>query len=1065
MKGVIAALVLFLADSVGVAAPRSESASKIADEIAKGYYTEVRPVLDQISASALARLGPDSAETLSAQADLGALMVQQGQYREADALLATALGHAETALAEDDPVRFKVMHAVSLLVREEQPLEFHGRPLYALANDALEGRRRTLGAEHPDTLASTETMAVLAAQFGSLIAGLSPPDALFESGLATSERILGSQNPLTLLYETDLGAYRRKQGRFNEAEALLDRALKGREALFGPVHPDSLRVMLELAALRADQDRLEEAERLLRSGLISAERALGPQHPLTLRFVGSMAVLYRQEGRLDEARPLFERAVQVGGDVLGPLHPFTLAMTSGVSELYLSTGEDDRAEPLLVGAAKAVEETRVIDPRVGIDILFNLGTLEMRQGKTKQAEAHLSSFVLTTMLDGYQNPAALQRANIVARFMIEAGDQSGAKEFTRLNYLDMVTRLLGPTHPVTLQAAYNATLYRLRFPVATEPALDTARPLIANLRNVPKSGGPNGDAGGALRFQSLSNDANTLFADAAWMAIGSKEAGPDALRGEAFVALQQAMTDPASQSIARMAARRYAESASVGLGALVEERERQEQLWSGNAQAFAASFSDTSDGVAARRAVLDRERASIAARTSAIDAELRQKFPDYFSFVRPAPLALADAQHLLAKDEALLMLVPGRFGTHVFALSRDKAAWIRAELDSTRVDAAVERLRWDAGANVPPSFAQEFEDLPVPSGPPAFDRTTAFMLYQKLIAPVLPVLQGKTLLHIVAGGPLAGIPFSILVSAPPTGADNDPVALRNTAWLADRFALVHVPSIRSFELVRGVQNAASTKPAAFLGIGDPALDGVAAKRGLQRGAPYQDAARILSTGVTRSSGVIANVAKLRQLARLPGTAVELRAMGTALRAPPDSLLLGAKAIESTLRSSDLTGASIIAFATHGLTAGEIWGYAEPGLVLTPPQHASDQDDGYLAASEISALRLRADWVILSACNTAAGDTSDSHGLGSLARAFLFAGVQNLLASHWPVSDEVAPRLTVRTLELQNGGMPRAKALQVAMREIRTDTAHDMNQESWAHPFYWAPFVLIGDGAN
>jgi CHAT domain-containing protein len=108
------------------------------------------------------------------------------------------------------------------------------------------------------------------------------------------------------------------------------------------------------------------------------------------------------------------------------------------------------------------------------------------------------------------------------------------------------------------------------------------------------------------------------------------------------------------------------------------------------------------------------------------------------------------------------------------------------------------------------------------------------------------------------------------------------------------------------------------------------------------------------------------------------------------------------------------------------------------------------------------LSLNAEWVILSACNTAAGDGITNAGLGQLAQAFFYAGARNLLASHWPVSDEAAPTLITRTLELERQGTSRAEAFQQAMRQVRMNTSHDAGGGSWAHPFYWAPFVLIGD---
>jgi CHAT domain-containing protein len=186
----------------------------------------------------------------------------------------------------------------------------------------------------------------------------------------------------------------------------------------------------------------------------------------------------------------------------------------------------------------------------------------------------------------------------------------------------------------------------------------------------------------------------------------------------------------------------------------------------------------------------------------------------------------------------------------------------------------------------------------------------------------------------------------------------------------------------------------------------------------------------------------------------------------------------AAATETAVRSADLSKARVIAFATHGLTPGEfvagaegtrtaseLYDLVEPGLVLTPPDQASEGDDGYLAASEVSSLRLDADWVILSACNSATPDDASEPGLSSLARAFFYAGARNLLASHWPVDDEVGARITVRTIELERSGRPRAEAFQQAMREIRQDASRDSAAGSWAHPFYWAPFVLIGDGGG
>src|SRR5208337_2682602 len=91
-------------------------------------------------------------------------------------------------------------------------------------------------------------------------------------------------------------------------------------------------------------------------------------------------------------------------------------------------------------------------------------------------------------------------------------------------------------------------------------------------------------------------------------------------------------------------------------------------------------------------------------------------------------------------------------------------------------------------------------------------------------------------------------------------------------------------------------------------------------------------------------------------------------------------------------------------------AGQVSGNSEPGLLLTPPVDASEADDGYLTASEIAALKLDADWVILSACNTAAGGAEGAEALSGLARAFLYAQARALLVSHWEVDSDATVKL-------------------------------------------------------
>ena len=188
---------------------------------------------------------------------------------------------------------------------------------------------------------------------------------------------------------------------------------------------------------------------------------------------------------------------------------------------------------------------------------------------------------------------------------------------------------------------------------------------------------------------------------------------------------------------------------------------------------------------------------------------------------------------------------------------------------------------------------------------------------------------------------------------------------------------------------------------------------------------------------------------------------ELTAVAKAVGAGPENLLLGAQASEPMLRSQPLDEVRILYFATHGLLPGELSCQSEPALALSPPAApvANRWEDGLLDASEIAGLRLKADLVVLSACNTGqSGDKFGGESLSGLAESFFYAGARTLLASHWQVPSAPTVRLMVGLFQrlgpdLAGGIAPSLRQSQLALIE----------QEGTAHPFFWAAFTVIGDG--
>ena len=210
------------------------------------------------------------------------------------------------------------------------------------------------------------------------------------------------------------------------------------------------------------------------------------------------------------------------------------------------------------------------------------------------------------------------------------------------------------------------------------------------------------------------------------------------------------------------------------------------------------------------------------------------------------------------------------------------------------------------------------------------------------------------------------------------------------------------------------------------------------------------------------------------LPRLPDTFDEVRSIAVALNADlTKDVFTGRRSSEELVKSTNLSGYKVVTFATHGLLPGELNGLHQPALALTEPSVAGDNNnDGLLTMGEILGLRLDADWVVLSACNTGAGNGAGAEAFSGLGRAFFYAGTRALLLSNWPVETTSAKLLTTDIFKRQadNPQISRADALRQSMLALIDgkgfrDKATGRIVFSYAHPIFWAPFSLVGDGGG
>lgn len=643
-----------------------------------------------------------------------------------------------------------------------------------------------------------------------------------------------------------------------------------------------------------------------------------------------------------------------------------------------------------------------------------------------------------------------------------------------------------PDHPDL--AILLTTLSRALVSTGDDPveALALAREaagIARSHRDARMAGGTSrsGDAQAAALSRAVAGDPAT--SDPLGMAYGAlleaAVAGSDrpradrrALFDEAFVAAQDIEQSVAGQAMAAAAARRF--GGDGPLGKLIGAKQQLTKAAQDRNAALAAALAE---GDSAAAEAERKSLASIASELAATDAALLRDHPAVQRLIAPQSANGAAIQARLARNEALLFTVPSGANVYVFVVTSDDLRVFALKDAAVPIAASVRRLRCRVDEAACASEADYDQTDPADRAGtdayfPRFDPATAHQLYQQLLAPAEAMLAGKTSVYVTASGALSGLPFSLLLTeAPPPGtAINNATALQKMRWLGARHAFVTLPSVATLAVVRDARGVPTTAPGAprFIGYGAPVLKGSdAVTRSVEAGGR-----RAFRSGV--AGPVPGNsLDALRALSALPGTEIELARMADTLGAGIGALRTGPAATEAAVRADRaLPAAAVITFATHGLLPREIGSNSEPGLVFTPPSSASAEDDGLLTASEAAQLSLTADWLILSACNTASADGSaNGQSLSGLARSFLHAGAQALLVSHWRVSDDVTAALTVETVRLNRlEAMPKAAALQAAINAVRTGQRRDGTplpgwKPHWAHPAAWAPFVVVAGDAG
>jgi len=330
----------------------------------------------------------------------------------------------------------------------------------------------------------------------------------------------------------------------------------------------------------------------------------------------------------------------------------------------------------------------------------------------------------------------------------------------------------------------------------------------------------------------------------------------------------------------------------------------------------------------------------------------------------------------------------------------------------------------------------------------AFDFLSGKKLSDLLLVDILPDLPKNTPVIIVPDGSLGVVPFEMLVLNDGGNITTDKRPQTSGAeFFGDRNPISYYQSITALTLARtlGKQQKPGEKLLAMVdpvfSSDDPRLAKLAKQ---EKDRLLATLPKDLTMSIETETGI--------SFPRLPVTAQ----LGDSLKKADPSrtdLYEGMKAKKSVLVEKDLTPYRSLVFATHGYFGKDLPGIQEPVLVLSLLDQPKGQD-GFLRLSEVMGLKINCDIAGLTACQTGLGRHISGEGTMGMGRAFQYAGAKSVLMSLWSVSETASVNLVESFLKNLKEGKSKLEALRLARDEIR--------KSGYDHPFYWAPFILVGE---
>lgn len=432
----------------------------------------------------------------------------------------------------------------------------------------------------------------------------------------------------------------------------------------------------------------------------------------------------------------------------------------------------------------------------------------------------------------------------------------------------------------------------------------------------------------------------------------------------------------------------------------------------------------------------------------ALIVALRKDYPDYASIRYPEPVRAGKIP--LRGNEVLLAYKVNPRNTFLWIIEKGK------EPSVIKIAVTREELTRMVG-----EFREYLEN---PERLAAYDPEKGRALGRLLLGEALGRIDPAQNIIITPDGVLSMLPFEALSAGRSLGASE---------YLGEKYRISYYPSASVMATMRQVKESPAFSAPLFA-LGDPVYDDADIRYRLKKPERTTLAASDPAPGLNLRNAVLRSGFSLP---RLPETRDEVLKIGELFgyHAGNPHIKLDMDATKSEIMKAPLSDYRFVHFATHGILSGDIPYILEPALVLTQPGN-SRPEDGFLKMSEILDLKFNADAVVLSACKTALGKEIAGEGIVGLSRAFLLAGSKSVIVSLWSVESNSTAILMKSFYSYLKPGRSREEALRLAKQELKnqnllsTDLSRGVKlaerdqqkQTTTAHPFFWAPFILIGE---